>query len=147
MKTAKKTFYSNKDKEPFIAKNLLVLPFDVKFTNVLNILKKFDVNVAFRNNTTVRTKLIKNSPTTHEGSIYSIPCNSCDQIYVGQTSKALETRIKQHKYCIRTGQQNSAVFQHLSIYNHPMTWNGARNIVKCKDSQLRNIIESSIIKK
>ena len=146
LKTAKKTFYGNKEKKSFITKNLLVLPYDVKFTNVINILKKFDVNVAFRNNTTVKTKLIKNSPTTQEGCVYSIPCNSCDLIYIGQTSKSLDTRIKQHKYCIRTGQQNSAVFQHLSIYDHPMNWNGAKNIVKCNNSQIRNIIESSFIK-
>ena len=127
-------------------KNLLVLPYDAKLTDVVNILKRFNVNVAFRNNATVRSKLIKNSPVSQEGCVYSIPCNSCDMVYIGQTSKELGIRIKQHQYNVRTGQENSAIFQHLSLYDHPINWNGAKSIVKCSNAQIRNIVESSFIK-
>ena len=91
--------------------------------------------------------LIKNSPKQTSGCIYEIPCNQCNKKYVGQSGKELAIRIKQHKYNVRTGSMASSLFQHMNEENHSINWNAAKEIMYCKDSVKRNIIESCIIKK
>ena len=146
LRKTRKSFYSTKPKDAYNTKNLLVLPFNENFKGLPYLLKEFNVNVAFRNNNTVRTTLIKNSPDTNIGCIYRIPCKTCDKSYIGQTGKELDTRIKQHKYSIKNGQENNALFVHVRDLNHPIDWDNAIPLVLCKNSLDRNIIESSFIK-
>ena len=114
---------------------------------MVKLLKTLGINVAYKNNSTVKTKLIKNSPSNNKGCVYEIPCLSCDKSYIGQTGKDLSDRLKQHKQSIRYGQENSAIFTHIRDYNHCIDWNNARKIVNnCNDIQTRNIIESGLIK-
>ena len=146
LRKAKRTFSSTETKEPYNVKNLLVLPYSENFKGLPHILKNFDINVAFKNNSTVRTTLIKNSPDNKIGCVYKIPCKTCNKSYIGQTGKDLETRIKQHKYSVRYGQETNALFLHLRDFDHPIDWSNAAPLVFCKNSLDRNIIESSFIK-
>ena len=75
-----------------------------------------------------------------------MPCNACDKRYIGQTGKDLSVRLKQHKYSIRTAQESNALFMHLSVFNHTIDWEGARELVLCTDIVKRNLIESCFIK-
>ena len=127
-------------------KNLLVLPYDERFSSISSLVQKFQINVVFSNNCTVKNIMIKNSPSEVTGCIYQIPCKECDKYYIGETGKGLEVRKKQHMYSIRSGQQSNALFAHVSEYNHPIDWNNAKVVIKCKDRYARNIIESSLIK-
>ena len=46
------------------------------------------------------------------GVVYGIPC-SCGQVYIGETKRMLETRIKEHQAAARLGQfEKSAVAEH-----------------------------------
>ena len=146
LKKAKKTFSAPIPKQPYNMKNLLVLPYNENFKGLPNILKNFNVNVAFKNNSTVRTTLIKNSPDNDIGSVYKVPCKACAKSYIGQTGKELNERLKQHKYSIKNGHENNALFLHLRDHNHQIDWNKAAPLVICKNSLDRNIIESSFIK-
>ena len=143
---AKRSFYNNEIKVPYSCKNLLVLPFNEKFNNITTLLGNLNINVAFKNNNTLKTKLIKNSPCESNGCVYKIPCKECDKVYVGQTGKDLPIRIKQHKYSVRTGQESNALFIHMRDENHPIEWNKASKLVNSNSLMDRNIIESSIIK-
>ena len=69
--------------------------------------------------------LIKNSPDTDIGCIYRVPCNDCNKIYIGQTGKSLQARIKQHKYNIRGAQESDAVFLHVRDSSHSINFNNA----------------------
>ena len=52
---------------------------------------------------------------------------------------------KQHKYSIRSGQENSALFQHLRGFNHRINFD-LSSVIKCNSNFTeRNIIESAII--
>ena len=62
--------------------------------------------------------MINNNLNKSEASTYKIPCANCPLPYVDQTGKSLEARIKQHKYSIRSGQENTAFFQHVRGFNH-----------------------------
>lgn len=142
---AKKTMYQNQ-KEPYNTKNLLVLPYNNNMKDIPHLLKNFGVNVAFKNNTTMKNVLIKNSPDNTKGCVYKISCKSCDNFYIGQTGKALEKRIEQHKKCVRYAQGNSGIFVHVSENNHAINWEGAKRIVYSNNALERNIIEYSFIK-
>lgn len=147
LNVAKKSFYRPERLPAFDVKNMLVLPYNSKFIQVPHLLKFFNVNVAFSNNCTIKKLLIKNSPDQVEHScVYKIPCKDCDKFYIGQTGKDLPTRIKQHKYSVRTGQVSNALFVHLRDMNHCIDWSNASSMFPCNNLLNRNIVESSFIK-
>ena len=46
------------------------------------------------------------------GIVYKIKCKDCDCVYVGQTSCALKTRVKEHAKAIATLDKNSLLAKH-----------------------------------
>ena len=89
--------------------------------------------------------LIQNSPDENKGCVYSIPCNRCDQFYIGQTGKFLEKRLEQHKQSVRYGQENNAVFCHVRDFNHSINWQETKKIGSSNNILEQNIIESRFI--
>ena len=81
-------------------------------------LKPFGINVIFKFTNSLNDLLIKNSPKSDSNVIYKIPCFDCNSIYVGQTSKTLDTRIKQHKNYVKNAYDNSALFKHAFQNDH-----------------------------
>jgi len=45
-------------------------------------------------------------------------CKDCDCVYIGQTSRALKTRVKEHTKAIATLDENSLLAKHHMRYNH-----------------------------
>ena len=43
------------------------------------------------------SKSYKNSLNSDSTGVYSIFCNDCKQVYVGQTGRSLHERIKEHR--------------------------------------------------
>ena len=143
--SAKKQFYAHDEKVPFDLRNILTLPYHDNFIELPRILKNFNINVVFKYSN-VKSQIIKNSPLCKAACIYEIPCKECNKRYYGQTGKQLAVRLKQHKYSIRTAQTSSALFVHLSNFNHRIDWDQSKELVYCEDIVKRNIIESCLIK-
>ena len=133
LQKARKTFYSVTTREPFNHNNLLVLPYNENMKNVPRFCQKFDINVVFKFSNTLRNMLIKNSPSLCNGCVYEIPCKDCNCKYIGQTGKGLATRIKQHKYSIRSGQMSNALFLHRNNDNHVIDWDSSKVLVNCNN--------------
>ena len=54
--------------------------------------------------------------------VYSIPC-SCGLKYIGETKRALETRIGEHQAAVRRGEtEKSAVADHACTNQHNLKW-------------------------
>ena len=54
--------------------------------------------------------------------VYKIPCN-CGKVYLGETERRLETRLKEHKDACRRGQfERSAVAEHAWTHQHAIRW-------------------------
>lgn len=143
---AKKTFYRTEIATPRENKDVIVLPFCGRFSQIPRHLKPWNINVAFSNSCNVKKMLVKNSPNNSNGCVYKIPCKDCNSFYLGQTGKDLETRLKQHKYSVRTGQESNALFIHSRDNNHCIDWSNASSVVSCNLFVNRNIIESALIK-
>ena len=121
----------------------IVLPYHENFLDIKKPLKILGVRIAF-SYSTIKNKLICNAPKG-EGGVYKIECKDCSSVYIGQTGKTLEKRVKQHKYSVRTGQSNNAIFNHIFNNDHRMNWDCAKFIFKTKNFIERNVIQSAII--
>ena len=54
--------------------------------------------------------------------MYQIPC-SCGNVYIGETKRALETRIKEHRAATRRGEmEKSAIAEHAWGQQPPILW-------------------------
>ena len=62
--------------------------------------------------------------------IYQIPCE-CDKFYIGETSRPLNVRIKEHKDYLRKGDfHKSKICQHSWDTGHRINFNNAKIIMK-----------------
>ena len=52
-----------------------------------------------------------------------------DKTYIGQTSRELKTRIVEHRRAVRTGDENSGVYQHFSYTGHEQNLAGAKSLL------------------
>ena len=67
---------------------------------------------------------VKNTlpPGKQSNVVYRIPC-SCSQVYIGETKRRLETRLKEHRdACERGMMEKSAVAEHVWEHHHPIHW-------------------------
>ena len=55
-------------------------------------------------------------------SLFHIPCGTCEKVYIGETHRGLETRLKEHKADIRLGKCNTSLFEQIFFQNHVIDW-------------------------
>lgn len=92
--------------------------------------RKYGFKPAFKRNLTLGNKLSRNwkhKTNRNKGLIYSIRCR-CGDEYVGETGKDLETRIKGHKYSIRTLDANNGLAVHYMSCNAGFDWEGVETL-------------------
>ena len=60
---------------------------------------------------------------------YSIPCNDCDNEYIGQTKRQFDTHLKEHqKVVFFCKKENSALWEHTCLTNHTIEWDKSKII-------------------
>ncbi len=65
------------------------------------------------------------------GVIYQIPCGTCNEIYIGQTGRSLQHRVKEHQRALTSWNSfyvTSAVAEHAIKTGYTIDWNGAKVI-------------------
>ena len=87
---------------------------------------KFGVRVVFkfgRSLWSVLTKVKDRLPAEKQSKVvYQIPC-SCGKTYIGETTRKLETRMKEHQdACCKGMLEKSAVAEHAWEHHHPIKW-------------------------
>jgi hypothetical protein len=78
--------------------------------------EKFDLRVVFKSGPTLRSLLTKvKDPLPKEklaSVVYQIPCQ-CGKVYIGETQRRLETRVKEHRDACNKGDTwKSAIAEH-----------------------------------
>ena len=76
------------------------------------------------------------------GVIYKINCKDCDKVYIGQTSRALRSRTREHKRVIFTGDRNSLLAQHCIKHNHVFDLDDVKIIDRCSQWSKRLFLEA-----
>ena len=87
------------------------------------------LRLAFKPSRTIRNSLacIKNRipPEKRKGVVYKIPCQDCDQVYVGEMGRTLKRRIAEHKFAVRKKDEDNGIAVHVSKSKHKIDWENA----------------------
>lgn len=104
-------------------RRIVCLPFFPKVTNPLSTaLKRHGIHIVTRNNNTTRDLLCNLKDTqlpTQTSGIYEISCKDCDEIYIGQSKRAIKERFKEHVSATNNGHAyKTSVSEHMIENNH-----------------------------
>ena len=105
------------------------------------------LKVAFKYNSTIKSLLVKNNSVVKNSGVYSIPCHDCNLVYIGESGRNWNIRIKEHKYACRNNNMNNALFNHAFNNDHRINWDGSKLLYKCDNFHKRRIVESALIDK
>ena len=83
-----------------------------------------------------------------KGVIYQVQC-SCQDSYVGETSRPINTRIKEHKTSTRKQDLRSAISEHLQQNpEHTILWDSVKSIcVNKHHTSERKLLEAIMIRR
>ena len=95
------------------------------------ILTPLEIRTCFRPHRTLRQTLVnvKDRIPLQQGAgvVYRIPCGTCSGVYVGQTCRTLDHRLKEHKRALTSGNlAQSAVAEHAAHESHVIDWKEAK---------------------
>ena len=76
------------------------------------------------------------------GIVYKIKCKDCDCVYVGQTSRALKTRVKEHAKAIATLDKNSLLAKHHMLNGHQIDLESVEIVDRSSAWRQRLILEA-----
>ena len=116
------------------------------------VLRSRNINVTHKSGNTLRSTLVNNrgqkppSEPRRGAGVYIIPCENCDQCYVGETGRDFMVRLREHKQYVRLGNENSAVLNHVLNKNHSVNWNSSQLVYHSQNRCNRLVIESTLIK-
>lgn len=128
--------------------NYLVLPYITGLSeNFKNVFNKHNITICHKAHNLIqncysqlKTKIPKNKKTH---TIYEVPCAGCNQVYIGQTSQYLESRLNGHKY---DKKNQTALSKHARQHNHTFNFQDTKILKTEYNQQKREIHEMICIK-
>ena len=81
-------------------------------------------------------------PPLSTGVVYKIKSKDCEEVYIGQTSRALRSRTIEHKRAVYTGDKNSLLAQHCLQNNHEFPFDDEKIINRCSQWSRRLFLEA-----
>ena len=78
---------------------------------ITNLFKHSDLNIAFRATNTLQ-QLSKKQTSKNPSGIYKLKCNTCNNVYVGQSDRSIDIRHKEYIRYLRTNNPLSAYAMH-----------------------------------
>ena len=116
---------------------LVVLPYVAGVSeDIRRVCSRFGIRAVFKSGQTLRLMLTKVKDTLLLGKrlrvVYEIPCG-CGQVYIGETIRRLETRMREHQdACERGTFEKSAVAEHAWKRHHPIKWEDTTVLAQAK---------------
>ena len=120
-------------------------------------LGRYDISTSFHSSVSLKSLLSHTKSNTPPSSlknvIYKIPCGDCHQFYIGQTSRPLIKRIKEHEACMRldshtdssTGNIKSAPAKHGREHGHAINWKATSILTTSEFKGQLNLLEHAAI--
>ena len=120
------------------------------FESIKRVLALLNIRTCFKPHKTLRELLVHPKDFIQDnqkkGVVYSIPCEDCDSVYVGQTGRTLEHRMKEHKRALCLLDDNiSAVAEHSIKQEHRINWENAKVVARRNLTHQRCFLESWFI--
>ena len=137
-----KNFYSANSKDNNNYRLLNYIPnLTNKISNNLNKIGCKTINVNKRN---LGQILLNNKDKTNvknKSGVYRVDCNDCDAVYIGQTGRNLDIRIKEHVKSINNLQHSSGLATHCIVNNHKINENSIKLLHRETKGRRLNYIE------
>ena len=76
--------------------------------------KQSNLNIIFRATSTIQQQLTEKQTNKNPSGIYKLVCNTCNNVYVGQSGRSINVRHKEHVIYVRTNNPLSAYALHVS---------------------------------
>ena len=93
------------------------------------------VRTVFNSGKTLRQTLTHVKSTTLEekkqGVVYEVPCKDCEAVYIGETGRNLQERVKEHKYAVKRRDKNNGIAVHAWSEDHMVNWEEAKVNQSC----------------
>ena len=75
--------------------------------------------------------------------VYSIPCQDCTNMYIGQTGRCLKQRLSKHRHALRNGDtQASTLAEHIFTTGHPVDLSQSKVLDHHQHTTTRCMLES-----
>ena len=119
---------------------------------VRRILTQLDIKVVFRPLGTLRHMLVHPKDPVpldqQKGVVYSLPCDGCPKVYIGQTDRTLIHRLTEHRQALKNGNvAASALTEHTLDTGHPLDLTKAKVIDHHLHTMTQYLLESWHIQK
>lgn len=105
--------------------------------------------IAFKTNNSIQNSIKNNKDKTDKKSksgVYKLTCEDCKKVYIGQTGRSFETRIKEHERSYNAKKTDSTFSNHCLESNH--SFNNKFEILHVQNkSKKLNLLESLEINK
>lgn len=131
-------------------KNFLIIPHSQETEIIRRFIQSDHIQVVASSKMRI-SELIRyrNTPRVNDHSdlsqVYCIPCNSCQKVYFGETSRGLTKRLKEHRADVRLHRTSNALVQHIDEENHLPKWEEARTIHRGINKSVRKSLEAMYI--
>ena len=127
--------------------NFVVLPYVRGVSErISRVLRNNVVKVGYKPLNVMRTCFPrpKDKPSTlrSRGVVYKVACVDCNFVYYGQTDRAFETRLKEHRRAVRVGDNNSKIAQHAIQFVHSIDFDHATVVDKARNFHKRLFLEA-----
>ena len=87
-------------------------------------------------------------PSRRTDVVYSILCAECDAVYVRETQRNMEVRIREHQRHTKSAQtERSAVAEHAHVCGHQWKWDSTKVLAGAGGWQERKVKEAIHIRK
>ena len=126
----------------------ICIPYISGMSNALQrIFRTHNIKCRFRSTDTLRNILShpKDKIATNDlnNVIYQIPCGDCDSVYIGETKRTFEQRVKEHMRAVRNGDvTKNEIADHCWTNDHKFDWENRKIIDKEKGWTARKIKET-----
>ena len=109
------------------------------------------VQVICKSRNNLRQSLMKVKSTRPDelkkGVVYEVPCADCECVYIGETGRSLEMRLKEHRYAVKTKDSRNGIAVHADTHNHEVDWQAAKVLMFEEHLTKRKVLESLHINK
>ena len=112
-----------------------------------------NISIAFKPHNNIKHNFFTNNKQKVEikdqsAVVYKINCSTCDAVYIGETSKKLDTRINRHKYDLSTIHKDNpktSLITHTRQTGHIFKYDEAQIIDQEKNRSKRTLLEATHI--
>ena len=109
------------------------------------------VKTIFKSRHTLRQSLMRvKSPRQEDvktGVVYEVPCAECNHVYIGETGRCLQKRIKEHKYAVKTHDTKNGLAVLAWKNDHRVNWDAAEVRAFEEHYTKRKVLEALMIRK